>query len=875
VEETVANAIPEEFDFVEHSGDTMADPVEQTAVEQPPSFEVVEEPPSSPDPFELVDLDDAPPEEVEIEQREEETTVEAMAGPPSDLVDFELPDESRLLPEVDRHTTPLSGIEFADLELEDTPFTAPSRDHDLALPGQLPVTPEEVAVVAGPSPASAAAADDARAAAEEAADIVADVAAREAAQVSVASIPSTPATVEGESPSAPPDDDAHTALDLIGADPDPDSNDNLPEDFLTNPPGFGQRPTPEEHAFPPLFGLAEASVTPEDDAAVSAEPAMEPAEIEQALEPVVPQTYVPTPVRGTISIGTPDGHLRRRLELDPENYDLRRQLGEALLDTGDRDGGLQELELAMVGFELGGDLDRAQEVVDEILRVQPASVLHHQKRVEYAVRSRDRGRLTSSYLELADALFRSGSGGKAAAVYGRVLELDPGNERAEFALATLAPEQLAALRDGPARPERWSDELNAIRNDGVTRQADPPAETATTTPASDQVAVATPPEVAPLPSLPPPGTPIDGIELPNPDWGDGVPTPASTLFAKETSPESTPEEAAGGPATDDTDSPASESGEVALEEAVELVEAADTTSAEQDEHSQTVAVPDEIVEEPPPPARPSPSPAVTPLGQPRVPTPRAATPIEPHRTPTPRSPTPVVPPRVPTPRAPTPVGPTPVHTPRVATPGAPSRMPTPLHVTPATVARITPRPEIPVSADADFVDLGDWLRETEPTRSTRMQVESPKPTGDEQADFEELLRRFKRGVAENVEAEDYDAHYDLGVAYKEMGLVDEAIAQFQKALRGPEHRVRSYEALGQCFVEKQQYPIAAALLQRATEVPGSDDQQLVGVLYLLGFATEHLGRPAEALAYYLRVFAVDIEFRDIAARVAAMGNLTK
>ena len=108
-----------------------------------------------------------------------------------------------------------------------------------------------------------------------------------------------------------------------------------------------------------------------------------------------------------------------------------------------------------------------------------------------------------------------------------------------------------------------------------------------------------------------------------------------------------------------------------------------------------------------------------------------------------------------------------------------------------------------------------------------MQVESPKPTGDEQADFEELLRRFKRGVAENVEEEDYEAHYDLGVAYKEMGLVDEAIAQFQKALRGPTNRVRTYEALGQCFVEKQQYPIAAALLQRATEVPGSDDQQLV------------------------------------------------
>ena len=177
-------------------------------------------------------------------------------------------------------------------------------------------------------------------------------------------------------------------------------------------------------------------------------------------------------------------------------------------------------------------------------------------------------------------------------------------------------------------------------------------------------------------------------------------------------------------------------------------------------------------------------------------------------------------------------------------------------------------------SDSEFVDLGDWLRRTEPTRSTRMQVEDPKPTGDEQADFEEMLRRFKRGVAENVEAEDYEAHYDLGVAYKEMGLVDEAIAQFQKSLRDPAQRVRSYEALGQCFVEKKQYPIAAALLKRATEVPGSDDQQLVGVLYLLGFATEHLGRPSEALPYYLRVFAVDIEFRDIAERVAALGNHT-
>ena len=94
--------------------------------------------------------------------------------------------------------------------------------------------------------------------------------------------------------------------------------------------------------------------------------------------------------------------------------------------------------------------------------------------------------------------------------------------------------------------------------------------------------------------------------------------------------------------------------------------------------------------------------------------------------------------------------------------------------------------------DDDFVSLGDWLRDEEGaevhahggrTRTT--------PTGDEQADFADMLKKFKQGVAENVDSEDHEAHYDLGVAYKEMGLLDEAISEFQKALRGQQNRLRT------------------------------------------------------------------------------------
>ena len=178
----------------------------------------------------------------------------------------------------------------------------------------------------------------------------------------------------------------------------------------------------------------------------------------------------------------------------------------------------------------------------------------------------------------------------------------------------------------------------------------------------------------------------------------------------------------------------------------------------------------------------------------------------------------------------------------------------------------------PAGGDDDFVDLGDWLRDDEPAKDTRMIVDEEEPSGDEQADFADMLAKFKQGVAQNVEEEDYDSHYDLGVAYMEMGLLDEAIAEFQKALRGHQHRSRAYESLGRCFMDKGHYPVAATILSRATSEPGTDDAQLVGVLYLLGQTYEALERPADALTAYQRVYAVDITFRDVSARI---GTLSK
>ena len=170
----------------------------------------------------------------------------------------------------------------------------------------------------------------------------------------------------------------------------------------------------------------------------------------------------------------------------------------------------------------------------------------------------------------------------------------------------------------------------------------------------------------------------------------------------------------------------------------------------------------------------------------------------------------------------------------------------------------------------DYVDLGalimdDERGEGEP--STRFVVEEKEPSGDEDKDFAEMLTHFRQKVAEHIDVEDSASHYDLGVAFMEMGLVDEAIAEFQVALRGGANPLATLELLGQCFVDKGQYAVAARVLDRALKLPGIADGDVIGVLYLLGRVEEGTDRPESARELYERVVSVDIRFRDTAQRI--------
>ena len=176
---------------------------------------------------------------------------------------------------------------------------------------------------------------------------------------------------------------------------------------------------------------------------------------------------------------------------------------------------------------------------------------------------------------------------------------------------------------------------------------------------------------------------------------------------------------------------------------------------------------------------------------------------------------------------------------------------------------------LPIAAQAEddgFVDLGAMILGGE-EKSTRFKVQYEEPTGDEEADFARMLSQFKDKVTENLDTSDVRAHYDLGTAYKEMGLLDEAIGSFQAALRASADHLPTYELMGQTFIEMGQPEAAVKVLRRALDSNAGIEDDLVGIYYYLARSYEALQDKPAAVEYYDRVFALDINFADVTERL--------
>ncbi len=151
-------------------------------------------------------------------------------------------------------------------------------------------------------------------------------------------------------------------------------------------------------------------------------------------------------------------------------------------------------------------------------------------------------------------------------------------------------------------------------------------------------------------------------------------------------------------------------------------------------------------------------------------------------------------------------------------------------------------------------------------------------TGSLSGPLGDLFEEFRSELGETKEDEDLETHYNLGIAYREMGLLEEAISEFQKvassADKGPAFRyaMQCSTLLGLAFMEKGQPAIAAIWYERALKTPGLDQESILALRYDLGVAQELAGDSRAAFSSFSQVYAMNIDYRDVSERIALLGK---
>ncbi len=140
--------------------------------------------------------------------------------------------------------------------------------------------------------------------------------------------------------------------------------------------------------------------------------------------------------------------------------------------------------------------------------------------------------------------------------------------------------------------------------------------------------------------------------------------------------------------------------------------------------------------------------------------------------------------------------------------------------------------------------------------------------------FGELKHDLEAGVAANDE--DPETHYNLGIAFREMGLLDEAIGELQKACQSFDRGkpfpqiMQTYTWLAQCFLEKGVPEAAVRWYDKALNVPTIDSETRVALHYELASAHESAGDKSSALRHFMDVYGSNIDYRDVAERIKAL-----
>ena len=144
------------------------------------------------------------------------------------------------------------------------------------------------------------------------------------------------------------------------------------------------------------------------------------------------------------------------------------------------------------------------------------------------------------------------------------------------------------------------------------------------------------------------------------------------------------------------------------------------------------------------------------------------------------------------------------------------------------------------------------------------------------AGLAELFEEFRAAEEGDEVREDYETHYNMGTAYKEMDLMDEAIQEFQTAASlvkpsdGTSRYLQCCNMLGHCFIHKGMPEAAVLWFKKGLQAPGHSEDEYQALRYELASAYEQLGDLKQAREFYTEVYGVDVSYREVAEKLSQL-----
>lgn len=134
-----------------------------------------------------------------------------------------------------------------------------------------------------------------------------------------------------------------------------------------------------------------------------------------------------------------------------------------------------------------------------------------------------------------------------------------------------------------------------------------------------------------------------------------------------------------------------------------------------------------------------------------------------------------------------------------------------------------------------------------------------------------IIQEYKKALQSEFDV--ITTHLNLGIFFKEMGFIQDAIDEFKKVLKDKDKMILGGDLIGDSLKEQGFIDLAIRQYQKVLSLPGFKEEDYLETRYKLAQLYEQTKKYKDALAHYQECYAIDIRYKDVVKKVEELSEI--